>query len=216
MHSRKSLLFTEEGPWIKKDGDTFGVTMGSHDGAEVCELVGLFLLNEAKKTFPQVDLGLYRDDGLGAYEKIPGPQAERIKKGITKLFKELGLSITINMNQINADFLDVIMDLPTGKHRPYRKPNNTPLYINAKSNHPPTILKQLPSMIERRISDLSTNETEFNACKDEYNDALMKSGYKESLTFKKSQEPKRRRAQNVIWFKPLTMKQWKQISVRNS
>ena len=30
--------------WIKKNGGQFDVTMGAYDGAEVCELVGTFLL----------------------------------------------------------------------------------------------------------------------------------------------------------------------------
>ena len=46
-HARKSLLFYREKTWIKKNHDSlFDVTMGSYDGAEICELVGLFLLND--------------------------------------------------------------------------------------------------------------------------------------------------------------------------
>ena len=45
MHSRKSLLFDSNSAWIKKNNSSFDVTMGSYDGAEVCELVGLFILN---------------------------------------------------------------------------------------------------------------------------------------------------------------------------
>ena len=45
MHSRKSVLFNSDKAWIKKDTNSFDVTMGSYDGAEVCELVGLFILN---------------------------------------------------------------------------------------------------------------------------------------------------------------------------
>ena len=41
----------------------FDVTMGSYDGAETCELVGLFLLNEIRKRHN--NFGLYRDDELG-------------------------------------------------------------------------------------------------------------------------------------------------------
>ena len=44
-HARKSLLFSNVGTWSKKCDDQFDVTMGSFDGAEVCELVGLYLLN---------------------------------------------------------------------------------------------------------------------------------------------------------------------------
>ena len=39
-HARKSLLFSGDAEWMKKNGDLFDVTMGSYDGAEVCELVG--------------------------------------------------------------------------------------------------------------------------------------------------------------------------------
>ena len=40
MHSRKSLLFNNTDIWIKKNGDLdFDVTMGSFDGAELCELL---------------------------------------------------------------------------------------------------------------------------------------------------------------------------------
>ena len=46
MQSRKSLLFNNNKAWIKKDNSSFDVTMGSYDGAEVCELVGLFILND--------------------------------------------------------------------------------------------------------------------------------------------------------------------------
>jgi hypothetical protein len=42
-HARKSLLYNGK-LWTKKDGSNslFDVTMGSFDGAEICELVGLF------------------------------------------------------------------------------------------------------------------------------------------------------------------------------
>ena len=35
-----------------------------HDGAEICELVGLFILNHLSKKFGKESIGLYRDDGL--------------------------------------------------------------------------------------------------------------------------------------------------------
>ncbi len=49
-HARKSLLFHGNTPWVKKNNDSmFDVTMGSFDGAEICDLVGLFLLNDLAK-----------------------------------------------------------------------------------------------------------------------------------------------------------------------
>ena len=43
-HCRKSLLFPDNKTWKKKTADSyFHVTMGSFDGAESCELVGLYI-----------------------------------------------------------------------------------------------------------------------------------------------------------------------------
>ena len=59
-HSRNSFLFGPSGSsWSKKNG-TFDVTMGSFDGAEVCELVGLFLLKKITGFTPPEKVGLYR------------------------------------------------------------------------------------------------------------------------------------------------------------
>ena len=45
-HARKPFLFNRGKPWIKSNNSNlFDVTMGSYDGAEICELVGLFILN---------------------------------------------------------------------------------------------------------------------------------------------------------------------------
>ena len=51
MHSRKSLLFSNNEIWLKKDNPNFDVTMVSFDGAEVCELVSLYLLNILKSEY---------------------------------------------------------------------------------------------------------------------------------------------------------------------
>ena len=72
-------------------------------------------------------------------------------------------------------YLDVTFNLATKKYFPFRNANNTPLYINAFSNHPPTIIKQLPKMINKRISDLSCNKGEFDKVKSVYKSALKDS-----------------------------------------
>ena len=47
MQSRKALLFNSNEPWIKKSGkESFDVPTGCYDGAEVCELVGTYILNK--------------------------------------------------------------------------------------------------------------------------------------------------------------------------
>ena len=56
-HARKSLLFCNEKPWMKREGNLFDVTMGTYDGAEVCELVGIFMLNEISEIYDKNDVG---------------------------------------------------------------------------------------------------------------------------------------------------------------
>ena len=76
-HARHSLLFSKGTAWVKKDNPDFDVTMGAYDGAEVCELVGLFLLSQLSEKLGIEDCGLYRDDGLSAKAEN-GPQADRL------------------------------------------------------------------------------------------------------------------------------------------
>ena len=68
--------------------------MGSYDGAEICEIVGLYLLNRLSTVIDKSSVGLYRDDGLAAINNVNGPKLDRIRKEIIALFKEEGLSIT--------------------------------------------------------------------------------------------------------------------------
>ena len=43
--------------------------MGSYDGAEVCELIGTYMLSQVNQIIDNSDVDLYRDDGLWCYEK---------------------------------------------------------------------------------------------------------------------------------------------------
>ena len=62
-HARKSLLFDKTGVWIKNnENPLFDVTMGSFDGAEVCDLVGLYLLSKISVFIDLNNVGSYRDD----------------------------------------------------------------------------------------------------------------------------------------------------------
>ena len=46
--------------------DLFNVGIGSYNGAEICDMVGIFLLNEIQTTklFKNGEFGIFRDDGL--------------------------------------------------------------------------------------------------------------------------------------------------------
>ena len=45
LKTKEAILFKNGKPWIKRGGTPFNVTMGSWDGAEVADLVGLYLLS---------------------------------------------------------------------------------------------------------------------------------------------------------------------------
>ena len=71
MHAQQSLLFSNETPWQKRNSNTlFDVTMGSFDGAETCELVGCYLLSQLTQ-ISDLNIGLYRDDGLAVLNQTP-------------------------------------------------------------------------------------------------------------------------------------------------
>ena len=79
LHVRKSLLFSKNKPWEKTINESlFDITMGSYDGAEICELMV---------------------DGLACLHKISGPASDKIRKDMIRTFREnFGLKITITTN----------------------------------------------------------------------------------------------------------------------
>ena len=202
INAKHSLLFSNGQPWKKKNSNSlFDVTMGSYDGAETCELVGCYLLSQLNE-IPGVEIGLYRDDGLAVLQQTPSA-TERIKKEICKIFRKCNLKITIEANKKVVNFLDVTLDLNTEKFKPYSKPSSTPLYVHSKSNHPPNIIKNIPESVNRRLSEISSDEAVFNEAATPYQDALHKSGYTYKLEFKPPQKapPQRRnRSRKIIWF----------------
>jgi len=96
-----------------------------------------------------------------------------------------------------------------GVYSPYMKPNNTPLYVHKESNHPPSIIKNIPESINKRLSNISSNENIFNDATPVYQEALNNSGYDYNLKFNPQNTPdknintnKRKRSRNVTWFNP--------------
>ena len=114
LHARKSLLFNNQDTWIKREGGLFDVTMGAYDGAEVCELVGTFLLSLIAEKYKKTDIGLYRDDGLAIFKHTSGSENERIKKDFQSIFRSKGLEIVIQCNMKVVDYLDVTLNLNDG------------------------------------------------------------------------------------------------------
>ena len=90
--------------------------MGSFDEVEICELVGLYFLIKLSKLLGNGNVGLYRDDGLAAIKRTNSLILEiKCGKNIIAIFKEESLTITVDTNLIETDFLDVTFNLATGK-----------------------------------------------------------------------------------------------------
>ena len=95
-----------------KEGNTFDVTVGTYDGAEVCELIGSYLLYQLSERYLKKDIGLYCDDGLAVFKNVSGPHFQEI-------FKQNGLEIVIQCNLMIVDYLDVTLNLNDGTHKSY-------------------------------------------------------------------------------------------------
>ena len=73
--------------------------------------------------------GLYRDDGLAVFNNTSGPQAERNRKDITRIFKKHGLKISIKTNLKVVNFLDVTFNLTDGTYYTHTESQMTRRYI---------------------------------------------------------------------------------------
>ena len=172
----------------------------------ICELVGTLILNKLKNVFQNNTFGLYRDDRLAVIKGLSGPEIEKLKKCDVKTSKDCELNITIEANLHTVSYLDVTFDLRKGTYLPYRKSDKPPVYTNSCSNHQPTVIKQLPKLISKRLSDLSSNREIFEKIKPVYRDALNKSRFQEKLSYtsaqnKNNKNGNKQRKRKIIWHK---------------
>ena len=214
MHSRKTLLFWQDSTWVKKECDEdFDIPMGCYDDAEICELAGMYIQNKLCKLMNKKDFGLYRDGGLGILRNTSGPEAERKRNSIIKIFKECGLSITCEVNKKIADFLDARFNLNGQTYEPYRKPNNEPVYINIQSNHPPDTIADIPKAISKRLTNISCNKNVFDRNVGIYQAALKNNGFYGKITYNDQSEQAnnvnieesnqaRKYKRAIIWYNP--------------
>ena len=179
------------------------MAMGSYDGAETCDLVGLYILSVISPQFSNM-VGLYRDDGLAVMKATPRT-IEESKKKLCAAFRNLGLGIAVEANKKVVNFLDVTLNLSNGTYGPFLKPGNVPIYVHSLSNHPPNIVKNIPKAVNRRLSSISSNERVFNEAAPLYQEAIRKSGYNYTLTYDPptaNNRRRRNRQRNIIWFNP--------------
>jgi hypothetical protein len=78
--------------------------------------------------------------------------------------------------------------------------------VHRLSNHPPTILKNIPANVNKRLSSISSDEKMFESAAPCYQEAIKKSGYDYQLKFDPSagepKVPNRSRKRNILWFNP--------------
>ena len=180
--------------------------MGSYSGAELCELIGLYMLNQLR----EVDICpiLYRDDGLLCLNK-PAKAVHKIGLKIIDIFKKNGLSITTNVNKRVVNFLDLTLDLNSASYYIYVKEGHIPLYVHKLSNHPQNVIENIPKGVEKRLSNLSMTEELFLQKKEFFEECLRKSGYHYTLRYNPDTDfggekviRNRKRKRNITYFNP--------------
>ena len=208
LAARKSILCFDGEIWTKNTG-FFDVTMGSPDGAEVSELVGLYLLHKliGQNIVKHNTVGLYRDDGIIALSSKSGRANDKIKCKIQDFFKSEGFSIEFSLVDSFVDYLDVRLH-SNQTHESYHKPNSDKVYVHKLSNHPPSVLKNIQANTELRLSKLNSNEKLFKNNAEFYSKVLAKSGHNSALNYQKDlaqnkKSKKRKRPNNrITWYNP--------------
>ena len=81
MHTCQTIISYDNRIWTKKSNiNNFDIAMGSFQGAEVCDLIGLYILSEISPITGPLNIGLYRDDGLAVIKQSSGTSLEKFKK----------------------------------------------------------------------------------------------------------------------------------------
>ena len=102
-----------------------------------------------------------------------------------KIFKDKSLNITIETNFHSTVYLDE---------------NNSLQYIRKQRSHPSLIIKQIPSMISKRLSDITSDKEHFDKAAPIYNKALKNNSFNETLKFSPTIPTRNHRRRNIICF----------------
>ena len=125
------------------------VTMGSFDGAKICELIGLYVLDQPSNILiPVESFGLCRDDGQAIFPAFHDQIRKELSRTLeTCLQPTISKELSKVCNKLN--FFDVTFKACNRKYWPYKKSNSQLQYTLTQSNHPPIIKKQLLKIIEK-------------------------------------------------------------------
>ena len=77
--------------------------MENYDSAEICELVGVYILSHLETIINKNEMGLYCDDGLLILQGANGQRTDKTKKNTIEIFKNIGFQIYIvtNLKEVN-------------------------------------------------------------------------------------------------------------------
>ena len=104
-------MMTYNEAWKKKSESCFDVAKRSSHDAEVCELVGIYILSNLTNLINQDDTGLYRDDGWIVVKNLRDQRTGRLRKNIVQLFKNFSFKTEIKMNLTEVDLFNVTFNL---------------------------------------------------------------------------------------------------------
>ena len=71
------------------------LSMSCINKADVCELVGIFILNKLKNVFQGNTFGLHKDDGLAIGKDLSGLEIKKLEKHFVEAFEDCVTNITI-------------------------------------------------------------------------------------------------------------------------
>ena len=96
MHCRKYVLFFRNETWKMKSAESYSdVIMNSFDGAEICELVALYIQSKLENILFKTNFGLNQDDGLILLRNLYGRKMDKKINNIMKILKDIGFSMDI-------------------------------------------------------------------------------------------------------------------------
>ena len=96
--------------WMKKQSSLFDVIMRAYDGAKLFELAGTYVFFPTSERYNKKYFGLYRDDGLRVVKNKSGPETEKIKRNMHKIFEGNKLDIIIQCNMKIVNYLNVSLN----------------------------------------------------------------------------------------------------------
>lgn len=112
--AQKTLIFSKEEALAKRgENGLFDITMRSFDEAEICKIVGIYLLEKLSKLFLKENIGLYRDHGLATVNSRSGQVLDRMKNDIISILKLEDL--------MKIYCLDDTLNLVRGKYIPFKQ-----------------------------------------------------------------------------------------------